>query len=163
MVVLGGSYFSGVLAGDTRKASRSPADFVNVWAAGRLVLDGHVAAAYDWTKHKAMEVQAVGHAFDDYYGWHYPPPFLFVAAALALIPFLPASIIWLAATLPLYVATIRVIVGDRVGILLALGFPGVVLERHGRTERVSLRSADWRHAGSAGATSYFCRNSVSGC
>ena len=25
-----------------------PTDFVNVWAAGRLVLDGHPAQAYDW-------------------------------------------------------------------------------------------------------------------
>ena len=25
-----------------------PTDFVNVWSAGRLVLDGHAAQAYDW-------------------------------------------------------------------------------------------------------------------
>src|SRR5262249_34329852 len=61
-------------------------DFVNVWAAGRLVLDGDPAAAYDWTLHKAAEVRAVGHGFANYYGWHYPPPFLFVAAALATLP-----------------------------------------------------------------------------
>jgi len=38
-------------------------DFVNVWAAGRLALDGNPAAAYDWTLHKAAEVGAVGHDF----------------------------------------------------------------------------------------------------
>ncbi|MGB7257781.1 MAG: DUF2029 domain-containing protein, partial [Pseudolabrys sp.] len=74
-------------------------DFVNVWAAGRLALDGHAAAAYDWTLHKAAEVSAVGHGFDNYYGWHYPPTFLFAAAALALIPYSAASIVWLLATL----------------------------------------------------------------
>jgi hypothetical protein len=30
-------------------------DFVNVWAAGRLALAGHAAAAYDWPTHKLME------------------------------------------------------------------------------------------------------------
>ena len=28
---------------------------------------------------------AVGHGFDNYYGWHYPPTFLFAAAAVALL------------------------------------------------------------------------------
>jgi len=36
-------------------------DFVNVWAAGRLALDGD-PAAYDWNVHKAAEVRALGHA-----------------------------------------------------------------------------------------------------
>ena len=101
-------------------------DFVNVWAAGRLAGDGHPALAYDWIVHKSMEVRAVGHAFDNYYGWHYPPVFLFVAAALALLPFLPASVLWLALTLPLYAATVRTIVGERAGWFLALGFPAVL-------------------------------------
>src|SRR5580692_13129967 len=55
-------------------------DFVNVWAAGKLALAGHAAAAYDWPAHKLVEESAVGHAFDGYFGWHYPPTFLFVAA-----------------------------------------------------------------------------------
>ena len=74
-----------------------PTDFVNVWAAGRLVLEGHPAAAYDWPTHKAMEVVALGHPFDGYFGWHYPPTFLFVAAALALLPYTGAYVLWLAA------------------------------------------------------------------
>jgi len=101
-------------------------DFVNVWAAGRLVLDGHSAAAYDWTLHRAVEVAAVGHEFEGYYGWHYPPTFLFVAAALATLPYLAAALIWLAATLPAYVAAVRAIIGERIGILSACAFPGVV-------------------------------------
>jgi arabinofuranan 3-O-arabinosyltransferase len=101
-------------------------DFVNVWAAGRLVLDGHPAAAYDWTLHREVEVAAVGHEFEGYYGWHYPPTFLFVAAALASLPYLAAALIWLAVTLPAYVAAIRAIIGERIGILLACAFPGVV-------------------------------------
>ena len=39
-------------------------DFVSFWAAGKLVLSGHAADAYDWTIHKSMEIRAVGHGFD---------------------------------------------------------------------------------------------------
>ncbi len=101
-------------------------DFVNVWAAGRLALDGDPAAAYDWTLHKAAEVRAVGHDFANYYGWHYPPPFLFVAAALATLPYLIAALVWLAATLAAYAATLGGILGSRAGFLLALGFPAAL-------------------------------------
>jgi len=101
-------------------------DFVNVWAAGRLALDGNPAAAYDWTLHKAAEVGAVGHDFPNYYGWHYPPPFLFVAAALATLPYLVAALVWLIVTLAAYAATLGGILGNRAGALLALGFPAAL-------------------------------------
>ena len=101
-------------------------DFVNVWAAGRLALDGQAAAAYDWTLHKAAETRAVGHDFANYYGWHYPPTFLFVAAALATLPYLAAAIVWLTATLAAYAAALAGILGSRAGIFLALGFPAVL-------------------------------------
>jgi hypothetical protein len=98
-------------------------DFVNVWSAGQLTLQGQPAAAYDWLLHKAAEVRAVGHEFENYYGWHYPPVFLFVAALLALVPFVPASLLWLGLTMAGYLATMRVIIGERLGILLGLAFP----------------------------------------
>src|SRR5271169_1346462 len=72
-----------------------PNDFVDVWAAGRLVLQGNPAAVYDWPTHKAMEVAALGHPFGGYFGWHYPPTFLSVAAVLAKISYIPAQIIFL--------------------------------------------------------------------
>src|SRR5262245_45104860 len=101
-------------------------DFINVWAAGRLVLEGNPAGAYDWPIHKAVEEQGVGHPFDKYFGWHYPPPFLFVAAALSLVPYVPALLAWMLLTLPAYVAAIRMIIGDRLGLVLACAFPGVL-------------------------------------
>jgi len=101
-------------------------DFVNVWAAGRLALDGHPAAAYDWTIHKQAENAAVGYAFDGYYNWNYPPTFLFPAALLALLPFVPAALTWLALTLPAYVAALRAIIGQRSAVFLACGFPAVM-------------------------------------
>ncbi len=101
-------------------------DFINVWAAGRLVLDGNPAAAYDWIIHKAVEEQGVGHPFENYFGWPYPPIFLFVAAALSVLPYLPAFLTWMALTLPAYLTVIRMIVGHRIGFILACAFPGVL-------------------------------------
>jgi Glycosyltransferase family 87 len=101
-------------------------DFIAVWAAGRLVLDGHPAAAYDWSLHREVEVAVAGHDFGSYYGWHYPPTFLFAAAPLAALPYLVAWAAWLAITMPAYVVAVRAIIGERIAIVLALGFPGVL-------------------------------------
>ena len=64
-----------------------PTDFINVWAAGRLVLDGAPAQAYDWDIQKQVEVAKLGKDFVGYFAWHYPPPFLFVASLLAQLPY----------------------------------------------------------------------------
>ena len=103
-----------------------PSDFVNVWAAGRLVLEGHPAAVYDWPAHKLVEEAAVGHAFGGYFGWHYPPTFLFVAAALSLLTYATAYAVWVFGTFPVYLAAIRAIVGERTGYLLAAAFPALL-------------------------------------
>ncbi len=125
LAALGGAYLQGHFLADVQGQPIAN-DFVNVWAAGRLALDGDPAAAYDWSVHKAAEVRAVGHDFANYYGWHYPPTFLFVAAALATLPYLAAALVWLMATLAAYAAALAGIVGSRAGIFLALGFPAVL-------------------------------------
>src|SRR5262249_26312792 len=66
------------------------------------------------------------HTFEGTYRWHFPPPFLFVAALAATLPLVPAGIAWLIATGAAYAAAIRAIVGERVGWLFALGFPGAL-------------------------------------
>jgi len=124
-VYLAASFFQGIwiLAPD---GSGVPSDFVNVWAAGRLALLGQSAAVYDWPAHKLVEEAAVGHAFDGYFGWHYPPPFLFVAAGLSLLSYAGAYALWTFGTFPAYLAAIRGIVGERVGYLFAAAFPAVL-------------------------------------
>ncbi len=102
-----------------------PADFVSVWAAGRMALAGHAAAAYDWPALKLVEQRVVGQ-FDGYVGWQYPPTFLFVAAALSLLPYVSAFAFWVFSTLLAYLAAIRGIIGDRVGYFLAAAFPAVL-------------------------------------
>ena len=47
-----------------------------------------------------------------FYGWHYPPFFLAVAAALALMPYQLALIVWQGVTLLLYLFAIRAIVAS---------------------------------------------------
>jgi Glycosyltransferase family 87 len=103
-----------------------PTDFVNVWSAGKLVLDGHPAQAYDWDIQKQVQVAVLGQSYQGNFAWHYPPPFLFVASLLAHFPYTVAFIGWAAASLVPYVAVMRGIVGRPFGLLLALAFPVVL-------------------------------------
>jgi arabinofuranan 3-O-arabinosyltransferase len=103
-----------------------PTDFVNVWAAGRLVLDGHPALAYDWDVQKQVEVAELGQSFFGNFAWHYPPPFLFVAAFLAQFPYAVAFIGWMSVSLVPYLAMMRAIVGRPFGLMLAVAFPMVL-------------------------------------
>jgi len=125
LIVLGGTYLKGDFLIDRQRRPIAN-DFVNVVAAGQLVRDGAAASAYDWPLHKQAEVRAIGHDFEDYYGWHYPPTFLFVAAALSTLPYLTAALTWLVATLAAYVAAICGILGRRTGLCVALGFPAAL-------------------------------------
>ena len=68
-------------------------DFSNVYAAGTYVLDGRPAAPFDPRLQHAREMEIFG-AKTPFYGWHYPPFFLGVAAALALMPYQLALIVW---------------------------------------------------------------------
>ncbi|MDO9561187.1 MAG: glycosyltransferase family 87 protein, partial [Bradyrhizobium sp.] len=100
-----------------------PTDFVNVWAAGRLALDGHPAHAWDWHIQKQVEVALLGQDFTGYFAWHYPPPFLFVASLLAHFPYAVAFIGWALVSLVPYLAMMRAIVGHPFGLLLAVAVP----------------------------------------
>ena len=100
-----------------------PTDFINVWAAGRLVLDGLPAQAYDWDIQKQVEVAKLGQDFVGYFAWHYPPPFLFVASLLAQLPYQVAYIGWVVVSFLFFLVAMRAIVGRAFGYLLALAIP----------------------------------------
>ena len=102
-----------------------PTDFVNVWSAGRLVLDGHPALAYDWGIQKEVQVAVLGQSYPGNFAWHYPPPFLFVASVLAHFPYGMAFVGWAAVSFLPYLAVMRAIVGRSFGFLLAAAFPVV--------------------------------------
>jgi alpha-1,2-mannosyltransferase len=100
-------------------------DFSNVWAAGELVLAGEPDAPYDILRQHAAEKAIFGGREMPAYGWHYPPMFLFAAAALALLPYAWALLVWTVLTLAAYLATVRAILPAKETALLALAFPAV--------------------------------------
>jgi arabinofuranan 3-O-arabinosyltransferase len=103
-----------------------PTDFVNVWAAGKMVLDGHPALAYDWDLQKQVELALLKQDFTGYFAWHYPPVFLFVASFLAMFPYSVAFVGWVSFSILPYLAVMRAIVGRSFGLVLAIAFPMVL-------------------------------------
>lgn len=113
-------------------------DFSNVYAAGTYVLDGQPTRPYDWPAQHAREQQIFG-AKTPFYGWHYPPFFLFIATPLATMPYQVALAVWQAATLALYLWVIWAIfaVGQssstkgeaksHLWLLLACAYPAVFI------------------------------------
>lgn len=113
-------------------------DFANVYAAGQLARDGKPALAYDFPAHHDMQRQISGRADIPYYGWHYPPAFLLLAAALAVLPYLGALFAYQAATLIAYLAVVRQIAGRPEAWLPALAFPAVFVNvTHGHNGFIS--------------------------
>lgn len=100
-----------------------PTDFANVYAAGKLVLEGHSAVAYDWDAHKRVEEIVLGQNFEGYFGWHYPPPFLLIAAMLAKLSYGAAFTVWAALSFIPFLLTIRALTGHRIGLAIACAFP----------------------------------------
>ncbi|HEY4403222.1 MAG TPA: glycosyltransferase family 87 protein [Xanthobacteraceae bacterium] len=100
-------------------------DFSNVWAAGNLVLDGQSTAPYDPARQHEAEQKTFDGREAPFFGWHYPPLFLIVAAGLALLPYGWSLLAWMALTLPAYLLVMRAIVPRRETLLLALAFPAV--------------------------------------
>jgi hypothetical protein len=117
-------------------------DFSNVYAAGTYVLDGKPEAPFDPPQQFARE-RAIFGADTQFYGWHYPPFFLFIAAALALMPYALALAVWQGVTFALYLLATRSIVSswlptppttrdkatmhDGRWFLLAVAFPAVFI------------------------------------
>ena len=98
-------------------------DFSNVWTAGQMVLDGRAAAVWSWPDHFAVQQAVHGSPTVDVFGWHYPPPFLLLAALLATIPYVPALILWQLTTLGSFLAMMWRLMPRRETILLTLGAP----------------------------------------
>lgn len=102
-------------------------DFLEVWVAGNSALHGAAAATYDPSLHHDAQVAFVGHALNGFLWWHYPPLFLLVAAALALLPYAAAFIFWSASTLVSFAAMIAAIARNRMAAVVACGIPAVFI------------------------------------
>ncbi len=106
-------------------------DFSNVYAAGQAALRGDARAPFDPPRQYAEEQSLFGRG-TPFYGWHYPPYFLLVAAPLALRPYLGALALYQLATIALYLFALWMllragpapaIAEDTRWIVLALAFP----------------------------------------
>jgi len=115
-------------------------DFSDVYAAGVLAQEGRPAAAYDWAEHYRQQQEIFGKD-TLFYGWHYPPFFLLIAEALALLPYIPALLVWQGLTLLLYLLALRALLHstspelarDPLWLLAALAFPAVFVNlMHGQ-------------------------------
>jgi hypothetical protein len=107
-------------------------DFSNVYAAGTYVLDGSAAAPFDPPRQYARE-QAIFGTDTQFYGWHYPPYFLGLAALFAAMPYALALALWQGVTFGLYLWVTRAILStgraralaDPLWLPLVIGFPAV--------------------------------------
>lgn len=102
-------------------------DFLVFQASGTAALSGHATAAYDLHSHHLAVAAAAGREFGRSLPFDYPPLFLFVTAALALLPYLPAFLVWLGTTTALYAAAIGTIAKSRLAALVACAAPAVFI------------------------------------
>ena len=112
--------------------SKLSGDFVSFWTAGQLALQGHAADAYHRAPHFALQLAMHHDPGWGYLAFFYPPYFLLLCAALALLPYFPALCVWLATTLACYVAALRALLPNngRDGMpvwVLFLGYPAVMI------------------------------------
>lgn len=102
-------------------------DFASFWTAGWLANHGHVADAWDVQRHTMAMRGALGDGHIAPTPWFYPPPFLFVAAPLAWLPYLAALLLWQAASLLMIGCALSHIFGlhpaPRRAVLIALASP----------------------------------------
>ncbi len=99
-------------------------DFSQVWIAGQSVLAGHPADPFDPVRHAAAQAAVFGQP-DAFYGWHYPPYFLAVAALAATMPYLVALAVWQGSTFAFYIAVMHRILPGGTALLAAAAFPAV--------------------------------------
>jgi len=98
-------------------------DFSEVYAAGKMALAGNAADVWTWPKHFAVQQQIQHSTTVDLYGWHYPPPFLLIASALAFFAYIPALVVWQAASLGAFTALMWKLVPRWETVLLVLAAP----------------------------------------
>jgi alpha-1,2-mannosyltransferase len=101
----------------------SSTDFLSFYAAGALANAGTPWLAYDHAAHQAAEQAAIGVA-TIYNYFYYPPVFLLICAPLALLPYLPAFIVFQALSAAAFFVAARAIRRDLPPVVF-LAFPGL--------------------------------------
>lgn len=98
-----------------------------------MAIDGHAADAWNWQKHFAVQQAVHGPALTELYAWHYPPPFLLVAAALSTLPYLPSLLLWQGTSLLAFTLMMGRLVPGRNTLLLTVSAPATfICATHGQ-------------------------------
>ncbi|HXW85675.1 MAG TPA: glycosyltransferase family 87 protein, partial [Candidatus Binataceae bacterium] len=103
------------------------ADFVAMWTAGRLALHGVPVAAYDQARLLIAQRAALADPKLALCAFFYPPIYLLTALPFAALPYLGALLVWTALGLGVYLVVIRRVVPRPETLLLALAFPGALV------------------------------------
>lgn len=93
--------FLALMLGRSNLASGKLLDFASFWAAGRLVLAGTPALAWNIDAHEAAMAVALG-VVNGIMPFPYPPPMLLLVTPFALTPYGVAFVLWVGSTLALY-------------------------------------------------------------
>src|SRR5882724_6788665 len=104
-------------------------DFVNYWSGAFLALHGRVAEVYDFAAFHAFEQAVTGPAIQ-FYHYAYPPVLLLLTLPLALIPYVPALGVWLAATWYGFYRALK-LTSDQGVLLLSLATPALFVNAVG--------------------------------
>ena len=107
------------------------ADFITFYAASEFALQGRLAEAYDIGRMAEAQTAIVPAAAGQVVPWQYPPSFALLILPLALLPYSLAWVLFMSATLLLYVWLVHAILPDRRALLVALAFTAVLVNALG--------------------------------
>ena len=100
------------------------ADFVWMWLSGKFASSAAPFHVYDYPALSAVQAALFGPPRCMVEHFDYPPTELFFTAPLGLLPYAVAFPLWIAATLPLYLAAVYCIIPHRTAVIAALApFP----------------------------------------
>ena len=130
-------------------------DFLQFYAAGRIVAEGRGHQLYDWDRFGARLPELVEGAADLLYLPVYPPQLALFFAPIATQPYLPALVIWTLLSAALYAAAVLLLLRLCPNLrryqvevwALAIGFPPFVqLIAHGQIASLALLPLLWTFA-----------------
>lgn len=101
-------------------------DFIAFWSASWLALAGTPLDAYSTALVAALQAQTLP-GLSSTAEWIYPPLFLLMVLPLALLPYLPSYLLFMASTLAAYGAVLRTSAPAGLGLIWLFAFPGIVI------------------------------------
>lgn len=105
-------------------------DFINFWSAPYLALHGRAAEIYNFAAFHVFEQGVVGGHLQGYH-YSYPPTLLVLMAPLALVPYVPALIVWIAGGWYAFYRALRLAMPQGKVLLFALATPAVFVNAVG--------------------------------